>query len=89
MQKHSRYQGELVTQPRSNQFKIVSVEQCTAARRFQQYFSYTGIVAVSFIGEETGVLSFITGWLIAFVEPLVILFIYKSQSSESTTCHNL
>jgi hypothetical protein len=46
-------------------------------------------VAVSFIGEETGVLSFITGWLIAFVEPLVILFIYKSQSSESTTCHNL
>lgn len=31
MQKHSRYQGELVTQPRSNQFKIVSVEQCTAA----------------------------------------------------------
>jgi hypothetical protein len=46
-------------------------------------------VAVSFIGEETGVLSFITGWLIAFVEPLVILFIYKTQSSESTTDHKL
>jgi hypothetical protein len=33
--------------------------------------------------------SFITGWLIAFVEPLVILFIYKTQSFESTTDHNL
>ena len=31
MQKLSIYQGELVTQLRSNQFKIVSVEQCTAA----------------------------------------------------------